>query len=277
MLNLVVCIKQVPQVSQLPWDARRGTLRRDLAEGMPNPACCHALEAALQLKSVHGACITAVTMGPPLAEEVLRAALSVGADRGIRVSDPRLSGSDTLATARTLAAAIRTGCPGFDLILCGSCTSDSETAQVGPQLAEALDVPGTAYVEHLALCGRTLETTRVADEFRETLAFELPGVVTVSTCAHAPRYTPLGGVEDAFCDPEAVVVLDADALGLAADEIGAAGSGTRILKVYSPADEKHNVIFKGAARTTAAKLLDRYGDRIGAAAGKDLQEDGCQP
>ena len=83
MLNIVVCIKQVPMVTELPWDEKSGTLRRDLAAGMMNPACKHAVEAALQIKENQGASITVVTMGPPAAEEVLREALAMGADRGV--------------------------------------------------------------------------------------------------------------------------------------------------------------------------------------------------
>jgi electron transfer flavoprotein beta subunit len=135
-MNMVVCIKQVPMVSELPWDPATGTLRREMSEGMMNPACRHALEAALQLKALHGGTVTVMSMGPPMAEEVLRQAIALGADRGLLISDPLMAGADTYATSLTLARAIKVYCPCFDLILCGCQTSDSETAQVGPQVAE---------------------------------------------------------------------------------------------------------------------------------------------
>ena len=149
MLNLVVCLKQIPMVTELPWDEKTGTLRRDLAAGMMNPACKHALEAALQIKEKFSAKITAITMGPPTSEEVLREALAIGADEAILICDRLLAGSDTFATSLVLKEAIKKKCPKLDLILCGAYTADSETAQVGPQLAEELDLPAAAYVEKL--------------------------------------------------------------------------------------------------------------------------------
>ena len=125
-------------VSELPWNPKSGTLQREVAEGMMNPACANALETALQIKRQYGGVIVTFTMGPPMAEEVLYEAITMGADRGVLLSDPCLAGGDTFITSHTLARAIEKECPDFDLILCGCFTSDSETAQVGPQLAEEL-------------------------------------------------------------------------------------------------------------------------------------------
>ncbi len=199
MVKMVVCIKQVPMVSELPWDPATGTLQRDLAEGMMNPACRSALEAALRIREAEGGEITAITMGPPMAEEVLREAIALGADRGVLLTDRRMAGADTCVTSYTLARAIEKACPGFDLILCGFSTSDSETAQVGPQLAEELDIPGVAYVDEIALSGHTVRMQRLADNFLETLEMDLPGLVTVTTGGYAPRHVPLGGLQAAFC------------------------------------------------------------------------------
>ena len=102
-------------------------------------------------------------------------------------------------TSYTLARAIEKACAGFDLILCGFSTSDSETAQVGPQLAEELDIPGVAYVDEIAVSGRTVRMQRLADNFLETLEMDLPGLVTVTTGGYAPRHVPLGGLQAAFC------------------------------------------------------------------------------
>ena len=159
---------------------------------MMNPACRHALEAALQFKQRYGARITALTMGPPMAEEILREAVAMGADTGILLTDRRMAGADTLVTSYTLARAIRSHCSGFDLILCGCHTSDSETAQVGPQLAEELGIAGVAYVEHLALDGQVLRVQRESDDFLETLEMDLPGLVTLSTRQFTPPLRPFG-------------------------------------------------------------------------------------
>mgnify|MGYP001826779349 CR=1 FL=1 len=140
MLNIIVCIKQVPMVSELPWDSKTGTLKRELAQGMMDPASRRALEAALKIKEQQPACISAVSMGPCMAEEVLHQAKALGADKGFLLTDRKMAGADTFITTQILGRAIEKACTGFDLVLRGCHTSDSKTAQVGPQLAERLAV-----------------------------------------------------------------------------------------------------------------------------------------
>ena len=270
MLKLIVCIKQVPMVSELPWDARTGTLKREIAEGMMNPACKHALEAELQLKHKHDAHITALTMGPPMAGEVLYEALTLGADQGILLTDKRMAGADTLVTSFILSRAIKKECPDFDLILCGSQTSDSETAQVGPQLAEELDIPGAAYVENLEIKNRTIRIKRLADDFLETLEMDLPGLVTVTTGNFHPRYASLGGIENAFNRYD-IKTLDADSLGLDRKLIGIKASPTKILDVFSPTANKKNIVIKGAVKKIVEDIFETYGDKISGAMEKDLK------
>ena len=271
MLNLVVCLKQVPMVTELPWDEKTGTLRRDLAAGMMNPACKHALEAALQIKEHHPANITVITMGPPAAEEVLRESLALGADQAVLVCDRLLAGSDTFATSLILKEAIKKKCPKFDLILCGAYTADSETAQVGPQLAEELDLPAAAYVEKLEISGKTLRVRRLVDNFRETLAMEFPALVTISMENYKPRYTGLGGLESAF-DKNDVVILDAKALGLTAASIEKKGSRTKVRKVFLRKTQKGNVLLQGASSAVVTEFLDKYQRKIGTVIGKSIEE-----
>ena len=259
-------------VSELPWDAKKGTLKREIAEGMMNPACKHALESALRLKNKHGAHITAITMGPPMAEEVLREAIAMGADRGVLLSDPFMAGADTLATSFTLARAIEKECPDFDLILCGSYTNDSETAQVGPQLIEELDVPGVTFVDYFEIKGKTLQMHRTVDDFLEVLEMDMPGLITVTTHQHTPRYPTMAGLEDAFKQSE-IIHLGIKDLGIAQSETGIKGSATRILDVYSPASQKQNVVLSGSAKQVVEELFERYDDKIGSAIGKDLKDE----
>ncbi|MCP4752725.1 MAG: electron transfer flavoprotein subunit beta/FixA family protein [Proteobacteria bacterium] len=270
MLKLVVCIKQVPMVSELPWDAKTGTLRREVAEGMINPACRHALEAALLLKHRHDAHITTITMGPEMAEEILHEAIAMGADCGILLTDRQMAGADTRATALTLARAIEKKCPDFDLLLCGCQTSDSETAQVGPQLMEELDIPGVAYVDQIELEGRTARMKRLSDDFLETLEMDLPGLVTVSTRHYSPRYAPMAGLQDAFGKVD-IVRLSINDLELDPEVTGIKGSPTKILNVYSPTAQKDNIVMKGTARKIVDQLFERFEDRIGGAIGKDIK------
>ena len=270
MVKMVVCIKQVPMVSELPWDPKTGTLQRDLAEGMINPACRSALEAALEIREAEGGEISVITMGPPAAEEVLREAIALGADHGVLLTDRRMAGGDTLATSYTLARAIEEACPDFDLVLCGSSTSDSETAQVGPQLAEELAIPGVAYIDTIKVSGRTVLMQRISDNFLETLEMSLPGLITVTTGVYTPRYVPLGGLQTAFAGAD-ITCLDAARIGLDPERIGAKGSATRILNVYSPTAKKKNILLTGPPRRIVEQLFEQFDDKIGGAIGKDLK------
>jgi len=271
MLKLVVCIKQVPMVSELPWNPKTGTLKRELADGMMNPACAHALEAALQIKSQHGGEITAITMGPPMAEEVLYEALAMGADDGILLSDPAMAGGDTYATSYTLGQTIKKQCPDFDLVLCGCFTSDSETAQVGPQLAEELDIPAAANVEDFEIKGRKVRMQRVSDNFLEIMEMAMPGLMTIMTRSYIPRYPTMGGLDEAFERPK-IKTFKAKDLGLDLKVIGRKGSPTRIINVYSPTAEKKNVVLKGTAKKVVDDIFTRYGDKISGVIGKDLKK-----
>ena len=258
-------------VTELPWDEKTGTLRRDLAAGMMNPACKHALEAALQIKEKYSANITAITMGPPAAQEILREALALGADRAILICDRLLAGSDTYATSWILGEAINKQCPKFDLLLCGAYTSDSETAQVGPQLAEKLDLPAAAYIEKLEIKGRTLRVRRLVDNFRETLEMEFPALVTVSMENYLPRYTQLVGLENAFDDNQ-VVVLDIKSLEIDLADIDKQGSRTKVRKVFLRKTQKENVFFTGAPSIAVTDFLNKYQRKISAAIGKSIEE-----
>jgi electron transfer flavoprotein beta subunit len=271
MLNLVVCIKQVPMVTELPWDEETGTLRRDLAAGMMNPACKYALEAALQIKEKISAKITVITMGPPAAEEVLREALALGADEAILICDRMLAGSDTFATSLILKEAIKKRCQKFDLILCGAYTADSETAQVGPQLAEELDLPAAAYVERLEISGKTLRVRRMVDNFRETLEMEFPALVTISMENYRPRYVKLTGLEKAFEEND-IIVLDAKSLGFTVSSIITKGSRTRVRRVFLRKAHKGNILLHGAASNVVNEFLDKYQRKIGTAIGKSIEE-----
>ena len=258
-------------VTELPWDEKSGRLRRDLAAGMINPACKHALEAALQIKEKFAANVTALTMGPPAAEEVLREALAMGANRGILISDRRLAGSDTFSTSLVLATAIKKECPRYDLILCGTYSSDSETAQVGPQLAEELDLPATAYAENLEIKNRTLRVRRLVDNFRETLEMEFPALVTISMERYLPRYTSLAGLENAFAEGN-ISVYDAEALGIS-DKTIERFSRTRVRKVYLRDARKENDVLTGTASSVVSEFLNKYENRISAAIGKTIESE----
>lgn len=257
-------------VTELPWDEKTGTLRRESAYGMMNPACKHALEAALQIKEKYPSSVTAITMGPPAAEEVLREALALGADRSIHICDRIFAGSDTYATSHILARAIKQECPNYDLVLCGSYTSDSETAQVGPQLAEELNLPAAAYIEKAEIRETTLRVRRLVDNFQEILEMDFPALVTVSMENYLPRYLGLAGLENAFATGS-IKILDAAALDINSSSVGADGSRTQVRKVFLRKAQKENVQLTGPAAIVVNDLLNRYENKISSIIGKDIE------
>jgi electron transfer flavoprotein beta subunit len=269
MLNIVVCIKQVPMVAELPWDSTTRTLKRDLAPGMMDPASRRALEAGLKLKELYKAHLMAISMGPPMAREILHQAIALGADEAILLTDAKMAGADTFLTSDILAACIEKKCPDHDLLLCGVQTADSETGQVGPQLAERLNLPSIGYVEQIHIHDQTLKIERSVDGFHETLQSRLPALLTINQSAYSPRYLPLSGIETAFEDPE-IKTLSASDLCFADHFHALKDSPTQIIDVYSPVAEKENQTLKGPVKQIMDQLFTDYGNILSTAMGKDL-------
>ncbi len=271
-LKLVVMIKQVPEAGSVSWDKRTGAIKRS-GGGEMDQAARHALEAALRLVERHGGEITAISMGPPQAEEALREALALGATRAVLVSGRGLAGADTPATSYTLARAVKAACPDFDLILLGCHSSDGETGQVGPHLCEELDVAGAAYVESLKLSGRELMVERSGDGVVETYAMNLPALVTVTLDRFIPRPVPMAGVERAFASGE-LYVLGAEDLKADPGMTGWKGAAGRIRRLYAPPAPERGEVISGSPRQLVLELLARHGERIGGLIGRDLSGKG---
>ena len=151
-MNVVVCLKQVPGTTQVKIDPETNTLVRQGIKNIVNPFDTYALEEGVRIKERYGGKVTAITMGPPQAEEALREVISTGADEAILISDSAFAGSDTWATAYVLAKAIGK-IQEFDLVICGRQTIDGDTGQVGPELAEMLEIPFVAYVSQIEEMG----------------------------------------------------------------------------------------------------------------------------
>jgi electron transfer flavoprotein beta subunit len=220
----VVCVKQVPREPVFRRTAGGLQIDRDRTEGILNPYDRRALDLAVDLKGTLGGQVTVLSMGPPQAEEAVREALALGVDRAVLLSDPAFAGADTLATAHTLAAAVRK-IGEVSLILCGAKTLDSDTAQVGPQLAEILDLPMAAYVFKASCREGTLRVERRLDGVRERLLLPLPALITVAGPMRTARPLPLGSVEGAFGKPQ-VVVWGRQDLEVDPARIGWEGSAT---------------------------------------------------
>lgn len=228
-MKIVVCIKQVPDTNEVKLDPVTGTLIRDGVPSIINPDDKAGLEAALALKDSMGAEITVITMGPPQADAVLREAMAMGADDAYLVTDRAFGGADTLATSTTLAAAIKK--IGFDLIIAGRQAIDGDTAQVGPQISEHLDIPNVSYAEDIKVEGNTVIVKRQYEDRYHTVKVQMPCLITALGEMNKPRYMTPGGIFDAFRVKEVKVLTRAD-LDVADETIGLKGSPTSVAQSF---------------------------------------------
>ena len=226
-MKIVVCVKQVPDTKGGVKFKPDGTLDRAAMKSIMNPDDKAGLEAALRIKDELGAEGTVLTMGLPKAEEVLREAMAMGADKGVLVTDRRLAGADTWATSQTIAAAIRN--LEYDLIITGRQAIDGDTAQVGPQISEHLGIPVISYAEELKVEGDSVIVKRQYDDRFHMLKAKMPCLVTALSELNEPRYMTPGGIWDAL--EKEITVFDRDALTTLDDSnMGLKGSPTQIAK-----------------------------------------------
>ena len=226
-MKIVVCIKQVPDTKGGVKFKPDGTLDRAAMLAIMNPDDKAGLEAALRLKEKHGAKVTVVTMGLPKAEEVLREALAMGADKGILVTDRVLGGADTWATSQTLAGAIRN--LEYDLIITGRQAIDGDTAQVGPQISEHLNIPVISYAQDIKIDGNSVIVERLYDDRYHVIKAQMPCLVTALAELNEPRYMTPGGIFDAYKE-EITVWGRADLKDVEDSNLGLKGSPTQIAK-----------------------------------------------
>ena len=231
-MKIVVCIKQVPDTAEVKLDRETNTLIRDGIPSIMNPYDRHALEAALQVRDrVEGSTVTALSMGPPQAEEVLREAIGLGAAEGVLLTDRAFAGSDTLATSRALSAAIRL--LGADLVFAGKQAIDGDTAQVGPEIAEFLGVPHIAYVRRIVeVAEGRIRVERLMDDGYDVVEAETPALLTAVKELNTPRLPSLRGKMAA--KKAEIRRLGAADLGLDPSEVGLRGSPTQVHRVFTP-------------------------------------------
>lgn len=238
-MKIVVCIKQVPDTKGGVQFNPDGTLNRGAMLSIMNPDDKAGLEAALRIKDEIGAEVTALTMGLPKAEEVLREAMAMGADNGILVTDRVLGGADTWATSTTIAGALRN--IDYDLIITGRQAIDGDTAQVGPQISEHLGIPVISYAQDIKIDGDYVIVKRQFDDRYHMLKAKMPCAITALSELNEPRYMTPGGIFDAY-KKEITVWGRADLKDVDDSNIGLNGSPTKIAK----ASDK---VRKGAGET----------------------------
>jgi electron transfer flavoprotein alpha/beta subunit len=233
-MRILVCVKQVPEVTDVQVDPEKGTLNREGVASILNPFCEYAMDLALGLKATHDDVeIITLSMGPPQAKAALMRTLEMGADQAILITDRKFAGADTWATALTIAEVVKKLGHDIDLILVGKHAIDGDTAQVGPEVAEILGIPQVTYAVALELDDRGRVIVRRETEMGyETVRMKLPGLVSVSK----------GATVRAVCSFQAILaartkpcrVMTAADLGLDASELGLSGSPTQVVKVFPP-------------------------------------------
>ncbi|MTI68719.1 MAG: electron transfer flavoprotein subunit beta/FixA family protein [Firmicutes bacterium] len=260
-MNIVVCIKQVPDTTEVRLDPETGTLIRKGVPSIINPDDKSGLEAALKLKDQYGAKVTVLTMGPPQAKKALNEALAMGADDAILLSDRAFAGADTWATSYTLASAIKK--LDYDVIVAGRQAIDGDTAQVGPQMAEHLELPHVSYVEDLKVEDDSLILKRVFEDGYHKIKAKMPCLITTLSDMNEPRYMSVQGVLDAYREKE-ITEWSLDDLGeIDTSNLGLKGSPTRVKKSFTKgakaAGEVHNDVNpKEAAKIIIEKLKEKH-------------------
>ena len=258
-MNIVVCIKQVPDTKGGVKFNPDGTLDRASMLAIMDPDDKAGLEAALRLKDETGAKVTVVTMGLPKADDMLREALAMGADEAVLITDRRLGGADTWATSSTIAAGLKK--LDYDLIITGRQAIDGDTAQVGPQIAEHLGLPVISYAEAIKVEGNSVIVQRQYEDRYHEIKAQMPCLITALAELNEPRYMTPGGIFDAF-DKEVTVWGRDDLTDLDDANIGLAGSPTKIAKasdkVRKGAGEKVALDPKESVEYIVSKLKEKH-------------------
>lgn len=254
-MRFIVCIKQVPDTTDIKIDPVTNTLVREGVESILNPFDTYAIEEAVRLKEEHGGTVIAISMGPPQVEAALRETVSLGVDEIYLLSDRKFAGADTWATSYTLAAAIK-HLGEYNLILTGQQAIDGDTAQVGPGIAAHLDIPQTCFVRKIeSFSEDKVRLQRLMEEGVDTLEMELPGLITVVREINNPRLPSLRGKRQAR--NAELNVLTADDLGLDENLTGLNGSPTQVVNIFTPKHEKIVEKFDGDSDEAVELIVRR--------------------
>jgi electron transfer flavoprotein beta subunit len=258
-MKICVCIKQVPDTTEIRINPETGTLIRDGVPSIINPDDKGGLELALQLKDKYNAHVTVITMGPAQADKVLREAFAMGADRAILLTDRKFAGADTLATSHALAGALKQ--LDFDLLITGRQAIDGDTAQVGPQIAEFLDLPQVSYLQDLKYDGeKTFTIKRSTEEGYQMLEVESPCVVTVLSTANEPRYMRVQGIVDAY-DKE-VEIWGKDMIDVDETKLGLKGSPTRVKKAFTRGVKAQGELYEVATDEAVGIIINKLKEKF---------------
>ena len=262
-MKIVVCIKQVPDTAEVKLDPKTGTLIRDGVPSIINHDDKAGLEAALRIREQlnDGTTVTVVCMGPPQADVALREALAMGADEAHLVSAREFGGSDTYATATIISAALRK--IGYDLVITGRQAIDGDTAQVGPQIAEQLQVPQISYAEEIKIDGDAIIVKRQFEDQAHMLKVKTPCLLTALAELNEPRYMSVGGIVDAYNAEIKVWGFDDLKDDMNPEWIGLKGSPTNVFQSFGKQPKAAGTCLTGLSTEEAVaaimeKLIERH-------------------
>jgi len=252
-LNIIICVKQVPDTSEIKINPETNTLMRDGVPSIINPFDLNAIEAGIQIRDEVGGKVTVLTMGPPQAVESLREAISMGADDAVLLSDRAFAGSDTWATSYTLAKAIEK--LGADIVICGKQAIDGDTAQVGPETAEFLNIPHVSYIRKIEeIKDGYIRVQRMMDDGYDVVESSLPVLLTVVRELNVPRLPSLRGKMAA----KKAVITTMGMADIGADEnnLGLKGSPTQVRNIFAPDIKAEKKLIEGSTDEQVEKLIN---------------------
>ena len=256
-MNIIVCIKQVPGTNKVEVDPATGVLKRSGVDSKMNPYDLYALETALQLRQKMGGTVKVITMGPPQAKAIIREAYSMGADEGYLLTDRKFAGADVLATSYTLAEGIRT-LGDYDLILCGKQTTDGDTAQVGPEMAEWLGIPSVANIVAIdSVTNADITVKMDIPTALETAKIHFPCVISVEKDIFQPRL-PSYLKKKESADRPITEIPAADLTDSDPKNFGLDGSPTKVHRIFPPESRTEHEVWKD----DPAHLADRIHEKI---------------
>ncbi|MBW2022737.1 MAG: electron transfer flavoprotein subunit beta/FixA family protein [Deltaproteobacteria bacterium] len=256
-MEIIVLVKQVPDTTEVKLDPKTGNLIREGIESIINPDDRHAIEAAVTLREQYGGKVTAISMGPPQAIDAISEAMGMGVDQGILLSDKAFAGADTWATSFTLGKAIeKVG--EFDLVICGRQAIDGDTAQIGPQVADYLDIPQVTYVFDIEKVeGDSVLVKRRLEDGYERIQCPIPALLTVIGELNEPRFAMVDRLLDACKEKAPIKVWNTADLGLQVRDVGLAGSLTQVIKTFAPKTERKSQILEGDVPRVVNELLGK--------------------
>lgn len=255
-MNILVCVKQVPDTTEIKIDPVTNTLIRAGVPSIVNPFDAYALELAVRLKEKHGGTITVLSMGPEQAKAALKECLSVGADKAYLLSDRAFGGSDTLATSYVLSNGIKK-LGDFDIIFCGKQAIDGDTAQVGPEIAEHLNLAQVTYAADIDYVDGKFHVKRETEGGYEIIEVQSPCLVTVIKTEFEPRYPT---IRSKMAANKAVIetITASDLEGIDLSRVGLKGSPTKVKKTFTPSVKTSGTKIQDVTADEAVKGLVEF-------------------